>query len=793
MAIRRARRPYRWLRRGLLLVLILVVVGLGGLYWFGRLERQPPPKRGTSLDSSTTVAGVEVTTVGQGFEYTHFDEGRKRFTLRALRTVEDREETVFLEGVDMLVFEEDGRNYELSADRAQYNRERQEAHLEGNVRLNSNEGLSLVTEGLDLARKGRLLTSTARAEIFYADTYRAVGDRLRVHVPEDLFLLTGNARVDNLPGREAEPISLRANRLQFERQRRLLRADGGVTIERPDGRVEAQSINAFLTKDLAAVRFLRARWDVVGHVVLPGRLGGNEVGPPPTTRVDFSGRSLAALLRPEEGLPEEGPEEGPGEEPGEEEQGDEQGEQEPEGEGEAGDEVGAAEEATPPPREPPVKTADSPWTETLVPETAELEGSPADPAVLRTEDATGRSRQITAGYLSSKLQPDGSHRVLAFGDPVLVEGEGAGARTLRGGRGRARILPDGRLGEAQMTEGVDYRDGEVQIRGEQGRFDLAAGEGTFFGSDSDEVQAPRPEDLDALPPGMEPRDPVAVVTVKSPRADLEAPAVSYEEEDGLVHARGGVSTVLREGFSLLGAPDGPGDGTTGSEALQEPVRVESGEAFFREAPQGALFRGEVRAWQADRVILAQWLRADEARPGDGSPAEPRKVSAGGGVRTVATPRPTSARPNPVPLTVSAEGMTYRAQEGGASGGSASGGELIYEGDVQAQDQGKEIACQRLAVTLDEDGETERLVATEEVRLDDPAAGKKARASRAVWLPEGRPGGGRVALFGEPAVVTDARGGEVKAPELTYELGTGRVQAGIDLPESALPPAARGER
>jgi|GEM_PF-6279597 len=769
MATRRARRPYRWLRRGLLLVLILVVFGLGFLYWFGRLERQPPPKRGAPLGSESTVAGVEVTTVGQGFEYTHYDEGRKRFTLRALRTVEDREETVFLEGVDMLVFEEDGRNYELSADHARFNRERHEALLEGDVRLSGSEGVTLVTEALELSQRGRLLTSRQEAEIFYAETYRAVGDRLRVHVPEDLFILTGNVQVDNLPGK-GEPFSLRSRRLQLERRRQLLRADGGVVITRPDGRIEAQSINAFLTNDLSTVRFLRARWDVVGYAMLPGRLAEGEVGPPPATRVDFSGRSLAALLRPDED----------GRFPEEEEEG-----------GDAGDGATARAREDPGRREPPVKTRDRVLSESLAPETAELEGTPTDPATLRTEDAGGRARRITAGYLSSKLQPDGSQRVLAFGDPVLTEGEGPGARIVRGGRGRAVVRPDGSFGEARMSEGVDYRDGELEIRGEQGRFDLAAGEGTFFGVGSEELEAPRIEDLDTLPPGMEPRDPVTTVTVRSPRADLEAPTVSYQEKDGIVHARGGVSTVLHEGFSLLGAAEtAPAGGPLGGGAPLEPVRVESGEAFFREQPRGALFRGEVRAWQMDRVILAEWLRADQDA-GSGR----RKVSAGGGVRTVATPKPTVARPDPVPLTVTAEKMTYLADD--ADGVEPGGeGELIYEGGVKAQDQGREIACERLAVRLGEDGETERLVATEKVRLDDPAAGKKARAERAVWLPEGRPGGGRVALFGTPAVVTDGRGGEVKAPELTYELGTGRVRAGVELPQAAmspaLPPAARGE-
>jgi len=736
MATRRARRPYRWLRRGVLLILLVVVVGVVGLYWFGRQQRQAPPRRPSPLETDVPSAHG-VTTVGQGFEYTHYDAGRKRFTLRALRTLEDREETVFLEGVDMLVFEEASRGYELSADRARYNREQQQALLEGNVRLSSGTEITLRTEGLELSQKGRLLTSTQSVEIVYGGAWRAVGDRFRVHIPEDLFLLSGHVRVDEIPGR-AVPFSLRCARLQLERDRQMLRADGGVEIVRPDSRVTARNVNAFLTEDLSAVKFLRARWEVEGTSRLPGRLESDEMGPPPATRVEFAGRSLSALIRPD----------------------------------------GTA------------------------PESSQLEGSPTEPAVIRTTDGTGITRVITAGYLTSELQPDGGQRVEAFGDPEIVEeialADGSPARAgeaetgsaglggpptpvrrLSGGRGWAEILPDGSLGRAQMLEGVEYRDGALRIRGELGSFDLAAGSGQFFGAESEE--APE-EPAGPPPPDVPPRERVPRVTLVHPRGELVAPTVAYTREDDVVHARGGVSTVLREGLPLLGGGTGDGAGgdsearasTAGANAA-EPTRVQSAEAFFRDRPRSTLFRGDVRAWQGESVVLAQWLRAD---------GEEQKVTAGGGVRTVAAPSPTPERPDPQPLTVTAEEMTYVDGGTGESGAPAGRAELIYERGVRVEDQGRRIACERLEVRLGDDGEAERLVATGDVVLQDPQAGKEARARRAVWSPQRRSGEGEMALFGDPAVVTDARGGEVKAPELTYEMATGRVRAGTSVPEPA---------
>lgn len=720
MATRRARRPYRWLRRGVLLVLLVVVVGVVGLYWFGRQQRQAPPRRSSPLETEAPSARG-VTTVGQGFEYTHYDAGRKRFTLRALRTLEDRDETVFLEGVDMLVYEEAGRGYELSADRARYNRERQEALLEGNVRLGSGTEITLRSEGLELSQKGRLLTSTQSAEIVYGGAWRAVGDRFRVHVPEDLFLLSGHVRVDEIPGL-AEPFSLRCERLRLERDRQVLRADGGVEIVRPGSRVTARTVNAFLTEDLSAVKFLRARWEVEGTTRFAGRLEPDQMGPPPATRVEFAGRSLSTLM----------------------------------------------------------------GTDGTAPESSQLEGSPAEPAVIRTTDDTGITRVITAGYLTSELRPDGGQRVEAFGDPEIVEeialvdgSPATPARRLSGGRGWAEILPDGSLGRAQMLEGAEYRDGALRIRGELGSFDLAAGTGEFFGTESQEAPD---EPAGPPPPDVPPRERVSRVTLVHPRGELVAPTVAYTREDDVVHARGGVSTVLRESLPLLGAGSGDGTGgnsvareaTAGAEAA-EPTRVESSEAFFRDRPRSTLFRGDVRAWQGESVVLAQWLRADE---------DEKTVTAGGGVRTVAAPSPTPERPDPQPLTVTAEEMTYVDGGAGGSEASESRAELIYERDVRVEDQGRRIACGRLEVLLGEDGEAERLVATEDVVLEDPQAGKEARARRAVWSPQRRAGEGEVALFGDPAVVTDARGGEVKAPELTYEMTTGRVRAGTSVPEAA---------
>lgn len=727
-----SRAPVRWLRRLLLLALLGVVAAVGALYWFGR-SGAPQPRPAT--DSETVRAGEGVTTVGRGFEYTHYRQGQEAFSLRAHRTVEDRESTVFLEGVALTVHEAEGGSYDLSAERARYNRERQEALLEGDVRLQGSAGIRLQAERLTLGQEGRLLTSDSSVVIYYGDLYRATGDRFRVHVPEDLFLLIGNATIDDLPA--APPFHLESRRLVFERKRQLLRAEGGVLARHGGSQIEALSLNAFLTDDLSAIRFLRARWQVRGRTVRAAEIPEGMAGPPPANRMELTGRSLALLMRPE----------------------------------------GSA------------------------PDNVELEGSPAEPAMLRTEGEGGRVRSISAGYLASNFRPDGTQVVEAYGEPEIVEHlpllnvpepgvemlPPEPARRLSGGRGRAEILPGGELGWLQMVDGVDYRDERVEVRGERARFHGLEGRGRFIGGEAlggeddellgDLAPAPRGRldedleeaaagaesgegtggegtagegetgevDLAPLPPPPPDRQPVPRVTLVSERGELVAPEVRYDRGEGVVEASGGVSAVLRERLDLVGAPADAG-----------PTRVEAREAYWRDEPRGVLFRQEVRAWQGESVLLAEWLRGDQEEGG-------RKVTAGGGVRTVMVPEPTPERPAGTPLTVTAQNLTYL--EGDAR--------VIYEGQVRTEDQGRRLASRHLELILGPERRVERLVALGEVRLEDSATGKTATARRAVYRPEV----GEVELHGEPARVEDAQGGVVEAPVLTYDLESGRVRGG----------------
>lgn len=700
MAKQRAARPIVWLRRFLLLGLVLLL-GLLGLYLFGRSGRQPPPPGPPDAEESAVAAGEGVTSVGEGFEYTHYKEGRPSFTLSADKTLEDREETVYLQDVALTLYEEDGSAYEMQAERATYHRERQEALLEGDVRLHDQRGFRMTGEALELVQEGRLLNSLGPVTLYYQDRYQATGDRLRVHLPEDFFLLAGHVALDSLPGADI-PVSLRAEQVRLERSRQLLRAEGGVELRHGSDLLRARSLNIFLEEDLSTVRFLRARWEVLARQIVPGTADAAAAGPPAPTVLQVAGRSLSVLMLPG-------------------------------GEG-----------------------ADN----------AQVEGSPAEPAVLRTDLPDGTSRVLTAGYLSGRFTGGELEEVEAFGNPVLVELTAAGAqlpgapeRRLEGGRALVRAAGAGRLSSVRFFDGVSYRDPEVEVHAEWAEFDAAEGKGEFYGSDA---PMPKSEDATPPPPPADDRAGVERVRVTSSQGELEAPRIDYDRGSGVVHAYGGRVLAFMPGdVGGLPAPDLAGD--------EGGTRVEANQAWWRRSPQSVLFRGEVRAWRGENVLLAGWLRGDE---------EGGKLTAGDGVRTVAVPEPRAGQPAAPPLTVRAQDLLYRRDAG----------EVVYEGEVRAEQEGKKLSCERMETMLEDDQQAERLTCTGAVHFEDPAAGNQVEAERAVYRTQAR----EAEFFGAPAVVRDAQGRVVEAPHLTYDVEAGRVRAEAGVPAAAEASPSAGE-
>ncbi|HEX6203184.1 MAG TPA: hypothetical protein VF100_09295, partial [Thermoanaerobaculia bacterium] len=103
---RKARPPFRRFRWLLLAAFVLLGAAVVALYLFGRAGR---PRPGTlSEDDGGPVPEGEITLVGEGFEFTHTEGARRVFKIRGESVRADRAGTVFLDGVGLTLYDEEG-------------------------------------------------------------------------------------------------------------------------------------------------------------------------------------------------------------------------------------------------------------------------------------------------------------------------------------------------------------------------------------------------------------------------------------------------------------------------------------------------------------------------------------------------------------------------------------------------------------------------------------------------------------------------------------------------------------
>lgn len=286
-----ANRAVSWiarLRKVLLLALVVCVAGVVALFLFGRTGKQTVR---TSFDDEASEAGEGTTLIGQDFDYTFTDRERPIFRIRGASIRAARDETIFLDDVGVTLYDEQGRPFHVESRQAAFNRVRNEGQLQGNVVLKGPEGLELRTARLLLRDKGATLYSPRPVEIRYGGRYIARGQRARVFLPEDLYVMAGKVTVDSVPGVNP-PVALRAQRLVYERERRLVRVEGRADLRHGTDFLKALRLTAFLSPDETSLIFVRGLWDVDGRVTTQG-----EGGSPAT--VKFSGKDIAVLMRPE--------------------------------------------------------------------------------------------------------------------------------------------------------------------------------------------------------------------------------------------------------------------------------------------------------------------------------------------------------------------------------------------------------------------------------------------------------------------------------------------------------------
>ncbi len=335
--------------------------------------------------------------------------------------------------------------------------------------------------------------------------------------------------------------------------------------------------------------------------------------------------------------------------------------------------------------------------------------------------------------------------------------------------GNVRLLNDGVAGErsasavAQKATALFDRTGAIVRLDLEGAVELVQAEFNARGSRAWMNFTNRRSGLMGEP-----------VDVRAPQGTLRAPRVTHAGDSGLLHATGGVRTVLDESSStrLVGMPFGEPDGG--------PVRVESEEAFLRPAPaDDFIFRGGVRAWQGRNHIRSNQLRGSQASG---------ELAASGEVHTRFYPSAGSESPIPgreggdatvaangeeAPVDVRSKHMSYSERLG----------TVIYSGGVDALQAGRSMACREMRLDLDDQGEADTMLCSGEAKLVDPDRGRTIAGARAIYhltLEE-------IEFYGDPLEIVDPEQGKVTGAELRYRLADGRMRIGPNAAEEPIGP------
>ncbi|HEX5718092.1 MAG TPA: LPS export ABC transporter periplasmic protein LptC [Thermoanaerobaculia bacterium] len=358
----------------------------------------------------------------------------------------------------------------------------------------------------------------------------------------------------------------------------------------------------------------------------------------------------------------------------------------------------------------------------------ELSGGENAKAMIETvgAGAAGVTRTLTALRVEGQLAQGVLTQADAFGGVELRETtRGAGQREVRratGLRADAAFRPDGQLASVNLHNEVTFRDATTRATGDRASLDLDSGRGEFFG------------------------DPVEAV---SERGKMTAPRILYNVENQILNATGGVRAVMEQASDseLAGTPLGEGEG---------PVHVESREAFWRKEPQSFLFRGDVRAWRGENLMLTTELKGDQAED---------RLTAAGGVKTLWIPVDKAAPGQPkakrAPVEVVAQEMVY-----------LEGGDLLtYTGSVRVVQEGKTLTCDRLDVELTEENRAKMMTCNGDAHLNDPKEGRQIAGQKAVYDLAAK----RMEITGDKVTMKDREGNQVQGRRVIYSVDDGKVE------------------
>lgn len=327
-------------------------------------------------------------------------------------------------------------------------------------------------------------------------------------------------------------------------------------------------------------------------------------------------------------------------------------------------------------------------------------------------------RELEARLIRIGLSAGVLTEIRADGNVSMIE-KGPSNRRVTAGRVTVYFDRATRQALSGLLEmGVAFTDGKTEAVADRGNYDIAGDRVILTGT------------------------PTAVPSAKNELQSIRAARLELSPKDGMMRADGSVVAQLR---SKPGAsPDAGLFGGSG----KAPIFVNSDSFVTRRSTRQSAFSGNVRAWQGENLLLAN----DVLITGAGE-----AIQATGKVR--ATLHNTKVQGRNAPLAAQAERLAARKESR----------EVELEGQVVIEDDGRKLTADRATIYLDAAQKIERVEATGNVVLAEPATGRKATGSKAVYRLTQR----MIHLDGTPAVLEDQRG-TVKGTRIIFDLAKNRV-------------------
>jgi LPS export ABC transporter protein LptC len=251
-------RTIRALRIALPIVFLAFVV-LIVLSWNKSATRRPgkPAERVTSTQRpddkgiAASTAFADVQTIG----------GRVVSRISATRVVAFKSGWTTLEGVKLVLYRANGLTYELSCPQAQFNAETKEADAKGGVRVNSSDGVEIVTA--EIRYDGARLTNDIPVQ-FRIDRWQGKAGALDLDVQGETLRLHKNVDATMAVVQPNElPMTIRGTESIFRRNDNTLEFIEHVQLDRGPERVSSDRMFGRFTQDRRQLIGLEGNGNVV--------------------------------------------------------------------------------------------------------------------------------------------------------------------------------------------------------------------------------------------------------------------------------------------------------------------------------------------------------------------------------------------------------------------------------------------------------------------------------------------------------------------------------------------------